>query len=114
MVTLYESWGYAAPPKIREITTLASASLRALLLCAMTQQRRAVTASPSSSCVAMSYPTSPERWNRSSNFAIGGAQSEGYDAQRIRAEGDRATAYTSVNQSTIQQSNLTSHFALSM
>merc|ERR1711959_177109 len=42
----------------------------------------------------MAYPTSPERWNRSSTFAMGRAASEESDAMRIRAEGDRASAYT--------------------
>jgi len=42
----------------------------------------------------MAFPTSPERWNRSSTFAMGRAASEESDAMRIRAEGDRASAYT--------------------
>jgi len=40
------------------------------------------------------YPTSPERWNRSSNFTMGKAATEECDGVRIRSDGERAEAYT--------------------
>merc|ERR1719453_1778846 len=42
----------------------------------------------------MAYPTSPERWSRSSNFTMGRAANEETDAVRIRADGDRTAAYS--------------------